>query len=87
MFESIVIPRKADKTDIENNFPFTTCGLDILDVRQGRELIKYYKEHLLKCFEAGFTVESIIEYSSSIMDSTLTMLWNHFVGEKFPYLA
>ncbi len=87
MFESIVIPRKADKTDIENNFPFTTCGLDILDVRQGREIIKYYKEHLLKCFEAGFTVESIIEYSSSIMDSTLTMLWNHFVGEKFPYLA
>lgn len=51
MFESIVIPRKADKTDIENNFPFTTCGLDILDVRQGREIIKYYKSICLNALK------------------------------------
>ena len=75
MFESIVIPRKADKTDIENNFPFTTCGLDILDVRQGRDRREQFPESDIDLLILS-SVSPIPTEAKEAIEPFISFLWD-----------
>ena len=50
MFESISIPRKVNTADVNEAFPFKAPALDVYDIKQGRELVKLYKEYHKECF-------------------------------------
>lgn len=53
MFESISIPRKVNNADVNEAFPFKAPALDVYDIKQGRELVKLYKEYHKECFLKG----------------------------------
>ena len=59
MFESISIPRKVNNADVNEAFPFKAPALDVYDIKQGRELVKLYKEYHTECFLKGIKLANL----------------------------
>ena len=87
MFESISIPRKVNNADVNEAFPFKAPALDVYDIKQGRELVKLYKEYHKECFLKGFKVANLLKCETQSLDNFLKKIWEHFLGNKFDYLT
>lgn len=87
MFESISIPRKVNNADVNEAFPFKAPALDVYDIKQGRELVKLYKEYHKECFLKGFKVANLLKCETQSLDNFLKKIWGHFLGNKFDYLT
>ena len=71
MFESISIPRKVNTADVNEAFPFKAPALDVYDIKQGRELVKLYKEYHKECFLKGFQVANLLKCETQSLDNFL----------------
>src|SRR5574344_409537 len=87
MFETIAIKRQINESDLKTSFQFKKPDLDLYDIKQGREIIKLYKEYRKECFLNGYRVSAILQDATDNLDLELTKIWEHFLGSKYDYLA
>lgn len=87
MFETISVPRKVIPSDVDTAFPFNRPDLDIYDIRQGRELIRLYKEYHKECFLKGFKVSNLLKQETDNLDSFLKNVFEHFIPKDDTTLA
>src|SRR5574344_1644910 len=87
MFETIAIKRQINESDLKTSFQFKKPDLDLYDIKQGREIVKLYKEYRKECFLNGYRVSAILQDATDNLDLELTKIWEHFLGSKYDYLA
>ena len=87
MQKAIKIPRLVTFEDVDTAYPFDSQKLDIFDIKQGRELIKLYKEYHKNAFYKGFTVPNLLMAETKSLDKFLATIWDKFLGSKYDYLT
>ena len=90
MFENIKVPRLIDETASESCRIFDEKNTDVTDVKQCRQMLSSFRDHLCEFFRKGAGVHALLETRTRFLDHLLGRLFKHFGlddGNKLVLLA
>lgn len=90
MFENIKVPRLIDETASESCRIFDEKNTDVTDVKQCRQMLSSFRDHLCEFFRKGAGVHALLETRTRFLDHLLGRLFKDFGlddGNKLVLLA
>ena len=85
MYELITVPRTSHKVNDDLDLSFRDDELQ--DVKQGRKLIERIKDSLKQAFLHNVDVNDLLISYSDTLDKILSVVFNKFELNKYPYLC